>query len=608
MYKILSLTVIGCLLLTIAHSQGVAINSDGSAPDTSAMLDVKSSNKGVLIPRLSLTGIHDSATIHFPKTSLLVYNTATAGGLTPGFYYWNVDTWTSFGGFNYVLQQNLNTNGKYISGDGGNNGLFLDSNGIILSTGAQGFGKTLQNTVYGPKLIWYPRKAALRAGYSNSNQWDDVNIGDNSIGLGYETQATGFGSVAMGDGATASNEDAVAIGLGDVASGQFALAIGTNSIASANNSTAVGSWSNAKANFSTAVGYNCQAKGLNSMAVGDGTVTDEAATGAAAMGSATYVQGQYGTAMGRLSQAYGYASTAMGYSSHALADNSISMGSNSNAGQPYSFAAGDSVLANGAHSFALGSKVNTTGNNSFALGNSITAGGANGFALGNYVTANGANCFALGNYVTTNYLGSFIIGDRSTTNIATSNSTNQMTMRFDNGYRLFTNSATTVGVMLAGGGNAWSTISDVHKKENFEPVDGEDFLQKISAMPLTTWNYKGQDPSRNRHYGPMAQDFYTAFGKDEYGTIGNDTTINQADFDGINFIGIQALEKRTSDLKETNAQLKDQNAQLKTAIEELQARLKKQQELDQVRDQDIKKLKDQLESLTKLVTVLSARP
>lgn len=107
MHKILSLTVIGCLLLTIAKSQGVAINSDGSAPDTSAMLDVKSSNKGVLIPRLSLTGTHDSATIHFPKTSLLVYNTATAGGLTPGFYYWNKDTWTTFGGFNYVCNRTL---------------------------------------------------------------------------------------------------------------------------------------------------------------------------------------------------------------------------------------------------------------------------------------------------------------------------------------------------------------------------------------------------------------------------------------------------------------------------------------------------------------------
>ena len=48
----------------------------------------------------------------------------------------------------------------------------------------------------------------------------------------------------------------------------------------------------------------------------------------------------------------------------------------------------------------------------------------------------------------------------------------------------------------------------------------------------------------------MAQEFYAAFGQDEYGSIGNDTTINQADFDGINLIAIQALEKRTTQLKE----------------------------------------------------------
>src|SRR5882757_8834662 len=129
MRKIFSLTVLGCLLFFMAQSQGVAINSDGSAPDTSAMLDVKSSNKGVLIPRLALTGIHDSATIHFPKTSLLVYNTATTGtdslSVAPGFYFWSVNRWTPLGGFDYVLQKNINVNGHRISADGSDNGLLL---------------------------------------------------------------------------------------------------------------------------------------------------------------------------------------------------------------------------------------------------------------------------------------------------------------------------------------------------------------------------------------------------------------------------------------------------------------------------------------------------
>ena len=521
MYKILPLTILCCLLVFLAQSQGVAINSDGSAPDTSAMLDVKSSNKGVLIPRLALTGIHDSATIRFPKTSLLVYNTATAGGLTPGFYYWNVNTWASFGAFNDVLQQNLNTNGKYLSGDGGSNGLFLDSNGIVLGKGVFESGKDFKDTGTGAKLIWYPKKAAFMAGYVEGNEWNDANnIGEYSIALGDGAEARGNSATAIGPSSDAPAESSVAIG-------EYTTAIGMGS---------------------TALGNNALASGVTSVALGEGT--HAAGASSVSMGSATYTSGQYSTAMGRFSNALGYSSTAMGYNTYANGDYSTTMGNNCTAGKVNSFAAGDSVNALGANSFALGS------------------------------------------YVTTNYLGSFIIGDRSTTNIATSNSTNQMTMRFDNGYRLFTNSATTLGVMLTGGSNAWSTISDVHKKENFEPVDGEVCLQKISTMPLTTWNYKGQDPSRYRHYGPMAQDFYKAFGQDQYGTIGNDTTINQADFDGINFIGIQALEHRTSELK-------DENARLKKAVELLQADLT-------TRDRDVQQLKERLDNLTKLVTTLSA--
>ena len=557
MSKILSLTVICCLLFTIVKSQGVAINSDGSAPDTSAMLDVKSSNKGVLIPRLALTGIHDSATIHFPKTSLLVYNTATAGILTPGFYYWNVNAWAPFGGFNYVLQQNLNTNGKYISGDGSNNGLLLDSNGIVLGKGALGSGNDLPTQDSGALLIWYPKKAAFRAGY-NTGAWQDAYIGKHSIAMGFESSARAYASVALGQSSTAAADGSAAIGNLNYAGGINAAAMGNN----------------------------CTANAPNSIAIGDGASTHLGADGSMAMGSSTYVSGIYGTAMGRLSQALGNTSTAMGYNTYANGDFSTSMGSNCTAGRPYSFVAGDSANTSGTNSYAMGTNIFSSGTYSFALGNNIFSSGNNSFTFGTNVNANGANSFALGNYATTNYLGSFIIGDRSTTSIATSNSTNQMTMRFDNGYRLFTNSATTIGVMLAGGGNAWSTISDVNRKENFEPVDGETFLQKISAMPLTTWNYKGQDPGENRHYGPMAQDFYTAFGKDEYGTIGNDTTINQADFDGINFIGIQALEKRTTDLKTGNSQLKEENARLEA---------------------DVKKLKDQLENLTKLVMTLSAK-
>ena len=102
---------------------------------------------------------------------------------------------------------------------------------------------------------------------------------------------------------------------------------------------------------------------------------------------------------------------------------------------------------------------------------------------------------------------------------------------------------------MAAGANSWSSISDSSKKENFQLVDGEEILGKISKFRLGTWNYKLQDAAKFRHYGPMAQDFYSAFGYDGIGKIGNDTTLCSADFDGINFIAIQALEKRTGELR-----------------------------------------------------------
>jgi hypothetical protein len=79
--------------VTFAFAQNVGINSTGSSPHNSAMLDVDANNKGLLIPRVALTSATDATTISFPATSLLVYNTGT-GGLTPaGYYYWDGNKW-----------------------------------------------------------------------------------------------------------------------------------------------------------------------------------------------------------------------------------------------------------------------------------------------------------------------------------------------------------------------------------------------------------------------------------------------------------------------------------------------------------------------------------
>src|SRR5215831_120076 len=100
----------------------------------------------------------------------------------------------------------------------------------------------------------------------------------------------------------------------------------------------------------------------------------------------------------------------------------------------------------------------------------------------------------------------------------------------------------TSGVMVA---QMFIPTSDRNQKENEQPVDGEEVLNKLHELSLTNWNFIGQDPKQSRHYGPMAQDFFAAFGNDGAGTIGTPTSFSTTDLDGILLIAAQALEKRT---------------------------------------------------------------
>jgi hypothetical protein len=237
------------------------------------------------------------------------------------------------------------------------------------------------------------------------------------------------------------------------------------------------------------------------------------------------------------------------------------------ASNSYSTAMGYNTTASGSSSTAIGHLSTASGTVSTAIGFFSAASGSYSMAIGNNVTANGDNSIAMGNYVNSNgFEGAFLIGDNSTTTTMNGTSDNNFRARFDGGYRFYTSADYSSSCALSPGAFAWSTTSDKRLKENFEPVNGEDFLKKIAAMNLTSWNYKKQDPAKFRHYGPMAQDFYAAFGKDKYGTIGDDTTINSADFDGVNLIAIQALEKRTQkieQLEKENEKLKNDTAALK---------------------------------------------
>lgn len=309
-----------------------------------------------------------------------------------------------------------------------------------------------------------------------------------------------------------------------------------------------------RGNYSTASGLNNIASGSYSTAMGYSN--SATATSSIAMGYGTTANADYSVAMGTNTTANGSASTAMGFNTVASGFHSTALGHFTTASGSYSTAIGFSTTASQSYSTAIGYNSLSSGYVSTAMGVNTTASGDYSTAMGNYVSTNG-------------HEGSFVMGDNSTSTVMNSANANNFRARFAGGYKLFTSANLSTGCTLFAGDNAWTTGSSVHTKENFAEINGEDFLQKISRFNLTSWNYKTQDPKTFRHYGPMAQDFYAAFGSDAYGTIGNDTTINSADFAGVSFIAIQALEKRTQKIKETEKQIILQQA----TIEEMQKQI-----------------------------------
>jgi hypothetical protein len=86
MKKQLFLTAVLALLQQLpSFAQSIKLNNE--ADPGSAMLEVNSASKGILIPNVALTGITDAITIALPAVSLLVYNTATVSDVEPGYYY-----------------------------------------------------------------------------------------------------------------------------------------------------------------------------------------------------------------------------------------------------------------------------------------------------------------------------------------------------------------------------------------------------------------------------------------------------------------------------------------------------------------------------------------
>jgi hypothetical protein len=215
---------------------------------------------------------------------------------------------------------------------------------------------------------------------------------------------------------------------------------------------------------------------------------------------------------------------------------------------------------------------------------STIGGGAGNRAPGNRATipgghasrAAGNHSFAAGRRALADHDGAFVWGDSyidSDPTLKSSSAPDEFNVYASGGARFFTNSAASTGVLLAPGGGSWTAVSDRAAKENVESVDTRSILERVVALPIATWNYRAQADSI-RHMGPMAQDFYAAFG------LGlGEKTIDTIDPDGVALAAIQGLHTL---VEEKDAELDE----LRSANEELLERLERLERLEERMDKN----------------------
>jgi hypothetical protein len=250
------LILLTILISGLSTTAQVGISATNTPPNASAMLDVSSTSKGLLPPRMSTAQRNAIAS---PADGLLVFDTNTQS-----YWYRRVSIWTE------LPQSTAAINFWQQTGAGGNEikntntGGFWSANPVVLDGFNNNEGPpTAPVSGAGTRMMWIPSRSAFRVGsvfdFSNneSTRWDANNIGLFSFATGAITQASGRNSTAMGFLTTASGNISTAIGDVTTASGVISTAMGFSTIASGDVSTAMGYSTTASADNSTAMGqYN----------------------------------------------------------------------------------------------------------------------------------------------------------------------------------------------------------------------------------------------------------------------------------------------------------------------------------------------------------------
>jgi hypothetical protein len=411
---------------TTTSAQSLAINTDGSTAAASALLDVKSTGKGVLVPRMNKA---QKNLIAIPATGLMIFQDAPD---SIGFYYYNGSAWlwmatasnikewvtignagtdtaVNFIGTTTNMPLRFKVNNQW-SGqfEPNNSNYFIGNNAGRFNTGSENtafgsiglanntsgnfntaFGSgALTSNITGNRNTAMGREALSRntasantaigfmAARNNTNGTDIVAIGDSAL----YANTLGTENIAIGSRALRSNTTGdinIAIGKNALASNQLGsqnIAIGQDAMINMNLAGLTTSPAN------VAIGYQAL-ENVNPVAV---TLSGNQNTAVGTRSADAITTGYYNTTLGALSGGFtlstGFQNTLLGHSSTAGGDDNTQVGFSTSSSGDQNTLLGSRSNENGSltNATAIGYRAEVASSNSLVLGsingvNSATA-------------------------------------------------------------------------------------------------------------------------------------------------------------------------------------------------------------------------------------------
>lgn len=119
----------------------------------------------------------------------------------------------------------------------------------------------------------------------------------------------------------------------------------------------------------------------------------------------------------------------------------------------------------------------------------------------------------------------------------------------------------------------FEVTSSRRAKENVEPVRPMEVLSLVKALAINSWNYI-HDPLKTLHMGPMAEDFFKAFGLGK-----SERHLSLADVTGVLFAAVQGLSEWLEAQGEAITMLEAENLRLAKENKDLERRVERLERL-----------------------------